>query len=270
MKIESVTITGSAGYIGENLIKFLNSKGIFKIYCIDKKDGVRLEEVDYLLKSDLIVHLAAVSGIPACENDPKEATLSNVSASMNVLQLAYKNDIPVLLASSQAAKTPGSNLYATTKYIMETEALRFNSLGAKNKILRFSNVFGGKNYVEKKNSVLACFEKAILNNEKIKIHGDGSQERDFLHVDDLCNVIYEIGCNIDKIEEEIIDIGTGFPTSIKDIVKYLEYDYEFNNERNCGESCNFADTYVLEKYSLPLPSISKLYDHLNNLNRQRL
>lgn len=267
MKIESVLVTGSDGYIGENLIKFLNSKGIFKIYKIDKKNGVRLEDVDVILNCDLIVHLAAESGIPKCEEDPEEAILSNVCAAFNILNLAYKGNIPVILASSQAAKTPSGSLYASTKYAMETEALRLNKKGANNKILRFSNVFGGYKYIEKKNSVLACFAKALLNGDRIKIHGHGKQERDFMHVDDLCNVIYQIGYQIDKIQESVIDVGTGFPTSIMDIVDYLGVDYEYSDERDGGEMCNFADTSVLEKYGFDVPSISKLYEFLNNLQK---
>lgn len=265
MKIENVTITGSSGYIGENLIRFLNSKGVFKIYCIDKVNGVRAEDVDYILNTDVIIHLAAISGIPACENDPEEAILSNVSASYNILNLAYKNNIPVILASSQAAKTPSASIYATTKFAMETEAKRLNKLGANNKILRFSNVFGGHKYLEKKNSVLSCFAKAYINGEVAKIHGDGCQERDFLHVDDLCKVIYEIAEKIYDITEDTIDIGTGFPTSIKDIVQYLDMKYTYSDERDGGEECNFADTLIMEKYELTVPSISKLYAFLNKI-----
>lgn len=263
MKIETVTVTGSSGYIGENLIKFLNSKGIFRIYKIDKKDGIRLEDVDYLLRSDLIIHLAAESGIPTCEKNPQEAILSNVSASYNILNLAFENSIPVILASSQAAKNPTSSLYAATKYAMEIEALRLNKKGAQNKLLRFSNVFGGYKYLEKKNSVLACFGNAILNNERLVVHGDGSQLRDFMHVEDLCSVILQIGEKINEIEEEIIDVGTGYPTQIKDIVEYLGKDMIYSDDRDGGEKCNFADISTLVKYDIEPPKIDRLYEYLN-------
>lgn len=267
MKIESVLVTGSDGYIGENLIKFLESNGVFKIYKVDKKSGVRAEDLDILLNYDLIVHLAAESGIPTCEENPEEAILSNVCASFNILNLAHKHNIPVILASSQAAKNPSGSLYASTKYAMETEALRLNKKGANNKILRFSNVFGGYKYLEKKNSVLSCFAKSFLNGEHVKIHGDGKQERDFLHVDDLCKVIFQIGSQIDKIKESVIDVGTGFPTPIMDIVEYLDMDYVYSDERSGGEMCNFADTSFLEKYGFDVPSLSKLYEFLNNLKK---
>lgn len=265
MNIETVTVTGSHGYIGENLIRFLNSKGIFKIYKIDKKDGTRLEDVDCLLRSDLIIHLAAESGIPNCEKNPEEAILSNISASYNILNLAFKNKIPVILASSQAAKNPTSGLYAATKYAMEVEALRLNKKGAQNKLLRFSNVFGGYKYLEKKNSVLACFGNAILDNERLRVHGDGSQERDFMHVEDLCEVIFQIGQKIYEIEEEVIDVGTGYPTPIKDIVEYLDKDIIYSDERDGGEKCNFANIETLIKYNIYIPKIDRLYDYLNQL-----
>ena len=263
MSIESVLITGGCGYIGENLQQYLMNKGIYKIYDFDKLSGQGVEDLEIIPKVDFVVHLAAISGIPACQNNPSEAVRSNISASFNILKLAYRNNIPVILASSQAAKEPNSSFYASTKFIMEEEAKRLNELGMKNKILRFSNVYGGYQYLEKKTSVIANFCNAKLNNEQVKVHGDGSQERDFIHVNDLCEIIYGIMEKNDQIEEEIIDIGTGYMFSINEIIEWLELEYEYSNERSAGTSSNSADTDTLEKYQLDKANISNLFDYLN-------
>lgn len=54
---------------------------------------------------------------------------------------------------------------------------------------------------------------------------------------------------------------------IKDIVEYLDMKYVYSDERHGGEDCNFADTSFLEKYGFDVPSISKLYEFLNNLKK---
>ena len=264
MNFQSVIITGAKGYIGQNLIRYLNSKGVFKIYEIDKVFGTRIEDVDILLKADLVIHLAALSGIPDCENNPEDAISTNIFGSYNILDLAYKNQIPVLLASSQAAKSPSSNLYATTKATMELFAKKFNTLGSNNKILRFSNVFGGIEYLNTKKSVISCFINAKQNNELAQIHGTGKQTRDFIHVNELCRIIYDIILIYENITETTIDVGTGFPLEIKDVVDFLNLDYEYNLERTGGELINFADISVLEKYNIKPADLNFLYKYLED------
>ena len=49
-------------------------------------------------------------------------------------------------------------------------------------IIRLSNVYGPYQYIEK---VIPTFITTIMNNEKIKIHGDGKQIRHFIYVADI-------------------------------------------------------------------------------------
>jgi UDP-glucose 4-epimerase len=266
--MNSVIITGSEGYIGENLQHYLFNKGIYKVYCFDKKSGNNVEDLEILPEADVIIHLAAIPGIQNCEDNPTEAIINNVSASFNLLRLSYKQKIPIYFASSQAAKDPNSSLYAMTKFTVETEILRYNSLGMKNKILRFSNVYGGHKYLEKKTSVVANFINNHNNNKPLEIHGKGNQKRDFLHVNDLCEVIYDIYKHF-NIKDEIIDIGTGQEKSIIEIAKTLSNNIKYLEGRNVGCESNFADISILENNCLYIPKIDKVFHYLKGFKKEK-
>ena len=76
-------ITGGRGYIGENLAASFKDPIIFdKVNDWDvtrKKDVMKL-----MLRSDACFHLAAISGIAACEDDPVMAIRTNVLGTLNI------------------------------------------------------------------------------------------------------------------------------------------------------------------------------------------
>jgi UDP-glucose 4-epimerase len=106
----------------------------------------------------------------------------------------------------------------------------YNSYGLKTVILRFSNVYGP--YSLHKNSVIAKFIKDGITKGEVTIYGDGTQTRDFIHVDDLCHAIslllssafsrYSIKVSPNSTWGEIFHLGTGIETSILDLAKLIQ------------------------------------------------
>lgn len=125
-----ILITGSEGYIGTNLKNLLRYQGIV-FEGIDKKIGYDVLQYEDFKDVNLIVHLAAVSGIQACNKDLDMAIRDNISTANHVFRGAFANNIPVVFTSSQAAKNPLLNSYAMMKKIIEKEAERLNDMGAK-------------------------------------------------------------------------------------------------------------------------------------------
>jgi len=242
--MKNILVTGSSGYIGENLVKYLVKSGYYVIE-IDKRYGQRAEKFPMYDNIHGIVHLAAIAGIAACEENPAEAIISNLESTIYMFNLAKKNNIPCVFTSSQAAKEPKSSMYAFTKFAAEVVGNRLIEEGAKIRILRLSNVYGGDNYLKKKNSVVAKFAKSALARKAFVVHGDGTQTRDFIHVDDVCRAIY-LALLTDEIIDIPIDIGTGIGTQVSTVAFYFQqyYKAEFTFEKNSdriGKSSNVAD-----------------------------
>ena len=264
MKKMKILITGSNGYIGTNFYKRYKDQIVFK-FC-DKNtpfqaETLEIEDIE-IKHCDAIIHLAALSGIFACENDHIAAVRDNILAAQNVFKLAFKKNIPVVFSSSQAAKDPSSSIYASMKFTCEQMAKYYRSICSPIYILRFANVYGGYGYLEKKET---CVKQFITNYKKglpFDVHGDGTQGRDFVHVWDVCESIYRILMNMPYCNIPI-DIGTGKETSILDLANmFPDRKINFVNSRNAGTESSVADTSILNSIVKFVPQ-RKLEDYIN-------
>ncbi len=238
--MKNVLVTGASGYIGQNLIKHFEKRGC-RTFPYDRKirkwDRADIESFE---KYDGVVHLAALSGIPACQNDIDSAIFDNMIISFKIFERALESKIPVVFTSSQAAKLPDVSIYATMKRSVELMAYDILDRGGDIKVLRLSNVFGGFGYMKKKNTVIKLFLNKKIKGNVIAIHGDGTQERDFIHVDDVCEFIW-LALNYDGKILEPVDIGTGIGTSMIDLAKKFAHSYAFTDSRNTGTQSSVAD-----------------------------
>jgi nucleoside-diphosphate-sugar epimerase len=133
------------------------------------------------------------------------------------------------------------------KRICERDADRLNRAGAAIRIFRLTNVYGGLEYLERKNTVVKKFLLAKRENSDIIINGDGSQIRDFIHVEDVCEAIYLCMQRKEKMLRPV-DIGTGIGTSIIDLAKMFNHRLTFVPDSDTiGASESIADTKRAEK-----------------------
>jgi nucleoside-diphosphate-sugar epimerase len=222
----NVLVTGSFGYIGVNLVNYINEHTDLNVYHADKSKGIGVEHLETLKNVDFIVHLAALPGVLNCKRNFDGAVVDNICSAFSVFNTAYKNKVPVIFTSSQAAKFWDNNLYATIKAVIEIEARRLNGIGGDIRVIRLSNVYGGVDYFQRKLTVISKFVKAIEADEGFIINGDGSQIRDFVSVLDVCRAICmymekDYGYNFP------IDIGSGKGFSILEIAKLFNWPYAF-------------------------------------------
>jgi len=85
-------------------------------------------------------------------------------------------------------------------------------------IVRPFNNYGPRQHLEK---VIPRFITSVLLNEPIPVHGAGSSERDWLHVDDLCaglNAVYHVG---DEAIGKTFNLGTGRSTNVVEIAHLI-------------------------------------------------
>ena len=112
--------------------------------------------------------------------------------------------------------------YSITKRTAEELITSYcNTFNLKYRILRLCNVYGeNATDVSSKRNALQFMIQQIIDNIDIKLYNNGSDIRDFMHVEDVCKAIKLC---IDKAEQNtIINIGSGIPQDFKSIMEYTK------------------------------------------------
>ncbi len=212
---------------------------------------------------DVIVHLAANTGVGLSVEDPRSDCLNNVIGTFNYLEAARQNGVNrFVFASSGApigeceppiheelAPHPVSP-YGASKLAGEAYcSAYYRSFGLETVALRFGNVYGPLS--GHKNSVVAKFIRQAINGETLVIYGDGYQTRDFINIDDLVHAI-RLSEHQPEIGGETFQIATNKETSIIELVELLipilndfgcqNVNVEYKAPRVGDVQRNFSDT----------------------------
>ena len=255
-----ILVTGGAGFIGSHIAEYLVQRGD-DITVLDNLNTGRKENLakindkinfvngdirDYKLLEKLVsdtagvFHEAALASVQDSFNMKDEYFDVNVNGTENIFKLAKEYGFKVVYASSSSVygnpkkipikesdeKNP-INPYAETKLQKEDLAIRYSEMGVKVIGLRYFNVFG-KRQSKEYAGVLKLFLERISQELPPKINGDGTQFRDFVHVQDVVNA------NIMSMDNDIasgfFNVGTNTSTTIlelaKNIIEYSGLDIE--------------------------------------------
>ena len=185
---------------------------------------------------DIVIHLAANTGVQPSIANPHYDFSQNVQITFDILEAirhCSPNNRPSLIFSSSVAPLAGNSSYplnpnlpfkplspyGASKASCECYITSFlNSYQIESTILRFSNVYGPGSLG--KTSVVSSMIREALLIGVIHIHGSGEQVRDFVHVDDLCNIIH-YSIEYPHVDEPL-HVCTGQPTSIYLIAHYIK------------------------------------------------
>ena len=187
-------------------------------------------------KIDVIVHLAANTGIPQSVENPKNDLETNVIGTFNILEAARKCGVEKFIFASSGAPlgdvTPPIHEeiaphpvspYGASKLAGEGYCSAFyRTFNLNTVVLRFANVYGP--HSRNKESVVAKFIKKGLRNDVIEIFGDGNQTRDFIFVEDLVNAII-LSAERNKFGGEVFQIATNKETTVNELIKMLKKNF---------------------------------------------
>ena len=205
-----VLITGDKGFIGSNLVNYLNN---YNIYGIDYPNNVL---TSVLPPVDCVIHLAASTGVRSSHKNPKAYFNNNVKITKRIFD--HYKDTKILFASTSSVHELQSP-YSMSKYACELIAP--NNVV----IMRFFTVWGEQNYRTDMLYGLA------MNNQLNYIT---NHKRDFTHVYDVCRAIKIL---MEKgVGGETYEIGHGTPITNQVFLKKIGYNKELPIKEVTGES----------------------------------
>ncbi|WP_035589805.1 ADP-glyceromanno-heptose 6-epimerase [Hippea jasoniae] len=216
-----IVVTGGAGFIGSNIVRALNKRGVGDIIIVDNLENSKkhlnlnalrfldfvdkrdfIENLDKFDSFDVIFHQGACSN--TLEQNGRYMMQNNYEYSKKLFEFASKNNIRFIYASSASVYGNGENgfkeeekceyplnIYAFSKFLFDRYVNRFlGELDIQVVGLRYFNVYGpNEAHKGRMASVVYHFHNEILEEETIKLfEGSENFKRDFVYIDDVADV----------------------------------------------------------------------------------
>ena len=261
VQMQTVLITGVAGFIGSNLAELLLRRGI-EVFGIDNFDDyypavIKQSNLNplnafkqfYFFKADIrnysvwmkqmpasvdcVIHLAAKAGVRYSIMFPQGYEDTNVNGTLKAFELAK------VLNARQFIFCSSSSVYGNNPDTpWDESALLFpDNPYAKTKVLSENLLYRQSVESDINIMVLRLFSvygprmrpdlmmnrifESMASGASIPVFGDGNSQRDYTYIDDIVNGIYN-SMRYDKAKFEIINLGNSYPVALLDVIKIFE------------------------------------------------
>ena len=249
--MKRILVSGGCGFVGINLVSYLEALGCYEVSVIDNLSLGRKEYLgelsgeliigditnkklvtEAMTGKDCVVHLAADTRVIDSIENPLHNFNNNVVGTYVLLEAAVKAGVKQFINASTGGAILGDAIppvnedmvakplspYGASKLASEGYCSAFSaSYGIMCTSLRFSNLFGPGSF--HKGSVVADFFKRILRKEKLTVYGDGTQVRDYLYIKDLTAAIEKsLSANV----YGVFQLGSGKPTELNSLIKLIK------------------------------------------------
>jgi UDP-glucose 4-epimerase len=272
-------VTGAAGFLGAALSNRLVQAGhnVRGLDDLSSGDPARLLPQVHLTRGDVndrpklwtllqgvdcVYHLAARVSVPESVLYPREYNAVNVGGTVSVMEAMRDVGVKrVVLASSGAVygdqgeqplredmRPNPRSPYAVSKLAAEYYV---RTIGALWKIetvaLRIFNAYGpGQPLPAAHAPVIPRFLKQALTGGSLVAHGDGTQTRDYVYLDDVLDALVA-AATAPTVDQQVINVGSGQETSVRDLLASLaavtgrKLDVIFSRAEDGGVSRMCAD-----------------------------
>jgi len=243
-------VTGGAGFIGSHLADRLlddcavtvyddlstgsrdNIPDNAKFLYADVRDDDSLREA--VTDADVVFHEAAQVSVQRSVEDPATSHAVNIDPLLTILEAARDTDTRVVFASSAAIyghpqslpiderhpKTPTSP-YGLEKLTADHyRRLYHERYGVDAVALRYFNAYGPGQQGGDYSGVISIFRDQARANDDLTVEGDGTQTRDFVHVDDIVKANL-LAATTEEAAGEAFNIGTGDSIEIRELAETI-------------------------------------------------
>lgn len=225
-----ILVTGGAGFIGSNFVRLvLNGSlaGVSAITVLDKLtyagsrtnlNSLPTENFRFVLgdicdqeltvtlakKHDVIINFAAESHVDRSIKESRNFVITNVLGTETLLKAAQIGGIKTFIqvstdevygsinigSSSESDPLLPNSPYAASKASSDLISRSYHkTYGLDVRITRSCNNYGRNQFPEK---IIPLFITNLIDDLKIPIYGDGSNSREWIHVEDHCKGIYSV------------------------------------------------------------------------------
>lgn len=251
--MKTVLVLGGYGFIGTNLIKYIDIHyaGFYQVVLFDKvfshPYGIKFNcvtrnyagdfsdetSIDLIFKEnkiDMVVHLLS-STVPATSSNAQYDVESNLIPTLKLLAIMDKYGVKDIVYMSSGGAIYGDVLqkvhneedsvypkssYGVVKLAIEKYLLSYSELyGFHTLILRLSNPFGPYHYNSKQGVINIAIRKALAN-ESLQIWGSGDGVKDYIYIDDVCEIIMKLVS--DGVETNVYNLAASNALSVNEIV----------------------------------------------------
>ena len=224
-------MTGSEGFIGRPICQKLISLG-YEVMSFDRKlgqDATREEDVIKVASyAEAVIHLGGPCSMLMFQENPHRSWVETIRGMKNILRYCSGRIVfpstctlygeSLLPVREDKELPPPPNLYAAAK--MECERLCFQAAirGADVRILRIFTGYGpGELQKGPYASPLMHFARNMLSGQRPVVYGDGTQIRDFVHIDDIVEFLVR-GLET-RSRERLFNVGSGKGTSFLKVLR---------------------------------------------------
>lgn len=244
-------VTGAAGFLGSALANRLVRDGhqVRGLDDLSAGDPSRLSPEVLFTRGDVadrpklwtllqdvecVYHLAARVSVPESVLYPREYNAVNVGGTVGVMEAMRDAGVRrVVFTSSgtvygEQAQQPlresmppdPRSPYAVSKLAAEYYVRTIGALwGIETVSLRVFNAYGpGQPLPASHAPVIPRFLRQALSGGSLVIHGDGSQTRDFVYVDDVVEALVA-AANARTVDRQVINVGSGVETSVRELAR---------------------------------------------------
>jgi len=272
-----ILVSGANGFIGKNLTSHLEGKG-HVITRVDLRAGDCVGDIadaDFVLETlarqdfDSIVHLAAMTDVRACIDDPYSCYRINSFGTLNMLELAVRKrarrfiysssanvyGVPVELPVEETTQLNPRTPYDHSKVLSENMVQSYGRHKALPfVILRSWKLFGEH---DAPTTAVSRFVNACLKGKPIQLYNAGRDTTDPYHIDNYCYAV-ELCLEKEEAVGEVFNVGTGNEVSIRHLAELVKDLANSNCELVDMPPRSPEETQPMRSY----PSIEKIRSNL--------